>query len=564
MLHPSLTRWFPFLTWPRPDRALLQGEFWAGMTVGLMLVPQGVAYAALAGMPLITGIYASLVPAFVAVLWSSSTRLGVGPTALTSLLIGASLTGLADPGSAHWVALAAWMALLSGLLQMVLGIVRFGWLLNLVTSPVLNGFTQAAALLILASQLPALLGLRTTWNAVAASPSLHHFDGTAAAFGLGSLALLMLARRLRPSFPTAIVVVGLAGALSWAVGFADADGAVVGALPAGLPVPYWPGWLSWDEFGSLLMPVLVITLVSFLETASSAKVEHQRGGTRWNENQDLIAHGLAKMSSGLCGSFTTSASFSRSAINLYAGAKSGWATLFAVALVLVVLLWLTPALYHVPQSVLAAVVVTAVTSLIKPRSLLHLWKISRVEALIGGVTFALTLATAPRLYWGVLVGLVMNLSHFLYQRLHPRIIEVGLHPDGSLRDRHLWQLPPLAPHLLAVRMDAELDFASATALERHVAEHLSTHPEVRQVCLFAQPINRIDVTGVEIFLRLRGLVRERGGTLHISGLKLPVEQVLERAGALVPHADLAMYRTDAEALAALQQGVSQPPRDSGG
>ncbi len=563
MLHPSLTRWFPFLAWPRPDRALLQGEFWAGMTVGLMLVPQGVAYAALAGMPLITGIYASLVPAFVAVLWSSSTRLGVGPTALTSLLIGASLTGLADPGSAHWVALAAWMALLSGLLQMVLGIVRFGWLLNLVTSPVLNGFTQAAALLILGSQLPALLGLRTTWNAVASSPSPHHFNGTAAAFGLGSLALLMLARRLRPSFPTAIVVVGLAGALSWAVGFADADGAVVGALPAGLPVPYWPGWLSWDEFGSLLMPVLVITLVSFLETASSAKVEHQRGGTRWNENQDLIAHGLAKMSSGLCGSFTTSASFSRSAINLYAGAKSGWATLFAVALVLVVLLWLTPALYHVPQSVLAAVVVTAVTSLIKPKSLLHLWKISRVEALIGGVTFALTLATAPRLYWGVLVGLVMNLSHFLYQRLHPRIIEVGLHPDGSLRDRHLWQLPPLAPHLLAVRMDAELDFASATALERHVAEHLSTHPEVRQVCLFAQPINRIDVTGVEIFLRLRGLVRERGGTLHISGLKLPVQQVLERAGALVPHADLAMYRTDAEALAALQQGVSQPPRDSG-
>ncbi|KAB2897487.1 MAG: SulP family inorganic anion transporter, partial [Burkholderiaceae bacterium] len=419
-------------------------------------------------------------------------------------------------------------------------------------------------LLILASQLPALLGLRTTWNAVATSPSLHHFDGTAAAFGLGSLALLMLARRWRSSFPAAIVVIGLAGLLSWALGYADADGAVVGALPAGLPAPYWPGWLSWDEFGSLILPVLVVTLVSFLETASSAKVEHQRGGTRWNENQDLIAHGLAKMSAGLCGSFATSASFSRSAINLYAGAKSGWATLFAIALVLAVLLWLTPALYHVPQSVLAAVVVTAVTSLIKPASLLHLWKISRVEALIGGVTFALTLATAPRMYWGVLVGLVMNLSHFLYQRLHPRIIEVGLHPDGSLRDRHLWHLPPLAPQLLAVRMDAELDFASASALERHVSEHFATHPEVRQVCLFALPINRIDVTGVEMFLRLRGLVRERGGTLHISGLKLPVERVLGRAGALAPHTDLAMYRTDAEALAALQQGVAQPATGPGG
>ena len=523
------------------------------MTVGLMLVPQGVAYAALAGMPLVTGIYASLVPALVAVLWSSSTRLGVGPTALTSLLIGASLTGMAEPGSAHWVALAAWMALLSGLVQLLLGAARFGWLLNLVTSPVLNGFTQAAAWLILASQLPALLGLRTTWHAFAVSPSVHHFDGVALAFGLGSLGLLVVARRWRSTFPAAIVVVAVAAFISWAAGYADAHGAVVGHLPAGLPAPYWPGWLSWDEFGGLLMPVLVVTLVSFLETASSAKVEHQQGGTRWNENQDLIAHGMAKISSGLCGSFATSASFSRSAINLYAGARSGWATLFALALVLAVLLFLTPALYHVPQSVLAAVVVTAVTGLIKPASMFKLWRVSRVEAVIGGITFLLTLATAPRMYWGVLVGLTMNLSHFLYLRLHPRIIEVGMHPDGSLRDRHLWQLPPLAPGLLALRMDAELDFASSAALERRVSESLADRPDLHHVCLFALPINRVDVTGVETFIRLRTLVSAGGGTLHVSGLKLPVEQVLLRAGAIQPGSGFASYRTDAEALSSLQR-----------
>ncbi|MFZ3123862.1 MAG: SulP family inorganic anion transporter, partial [Acidovorax sp.] len=185
-LH-TLSRWFPFLAWPRPDLALLKGEFWAGMTVGLMLVPQGVAYAALAGMPLVTGIYASLVPALVAVLFSASTRLGVGPTALTSLLIGASLSGLAEPGSAQWVAMAAWMAILSGLVQLVMGLARFGWLLNLVTSPVLSGFTQAAALLILSSQLGALTGLRSDLGALWTTPSLGHFDLTAAAFGLGSL-----------------------------------------------------------------------------------------------------------------------------------------------------------------------------------------------------------------------------------------------------------------------------------------------------------------------------------------------------------------------------------------
>lgn len=542
----------------------MQGEFWAGMTVGLMLVPQGVAYAALAGMPLVTGIYASLIPALVAVLWSSSTRLGVGPTALTSLLIGASLTGMAEPGSAHWVALAAWMALLSGLLQMVLGVARFGWLLNLVTSPVLNGFTQAAALLILASQLPALLGLRTSWGALAASPSLHHFDLTALAFGLGSMALLVLARRWRSGFPAAIVVIALAALASWVAGYADADGAVVGHLPSGLPSPYWPGWLSWGELGTLVMPVLVVTLVSFLETASSAKVEHQQGGTRWNENQDLIAHGMAKISAGLCGSFATSASFSRSAINLYAGAKTGWATLFSLVLVLATLLWLTPALYHVPQSVLAAVVVTAVTSLIKPGVMLGLWRISRVETAISLVTFGLTLATAPRMYWGVLVGLLMNLSHFLYQRLHPRIIEVGLHPDGSLRDRHLWQLPPLAPRVLALRMDAELDFASANALERRVATELADRPELRHLCLFALPINRIDVTGVEAFMRLRALMQGLGGTLHVAGIKLPVHQVLDNAGAMVPGPNFVTHRTDAEAIAALQRPAPASPRAAPG
>ena len=560
MPTPVLHRWFPFLAWPRPSGELLQGEFWAGMTVGLMLVPQGVAYAALAGMPLVTGIYASLVPALVAVLWSSSTRLGVGPTALTSLLIGASLTGMAEPGSAHWVALAAWMALLSGLLQLTLGVVRFGWLLNLVTSPVLGGFTQAAALLILASQLPALLGLRTSWSALASSPSLQHFDFTALAFGLGSWAFLVLAKRWRSSFPAAIVLIALAALISWAIDYADTDGAVIGHLPSGLPSPYWPGWLSWHELGTLVMPVMVVTLVSFLETASSAKVEHQQGGTRWNENQDLIAHGLAKMSSGLCGSFATSASFSRSAVNLYAGAKTGWATLFALLLVLATLLWLTPALYHVPQSVLAAVVVTAVTNLIKPRTMFQLWRISRVETVIGLATFGLTLATAPRLYWGVLVGILMNLSHFLFQRLHPRIIEVGLHADGSLRDRHLWQLAPLAPRTLALRLDAALDFASAGQFERHMTEYLAEHPTTRHVCLFAQPINRIDATGAEVFARVLGQLHERRVTLLIVGLKLPAERVLRAAGALGEWPLLQMVRTDAEALAALAR-QEEPPAD---
>ena len=212
-----------------------------------------------------------------------------------------------------------------------------------------------------------------------------------------------------------------------------------------------------------------------------------------------------------------------------------------------------------PQPVLAAVVVTAVTSLIKPSGMFGLWRVSRVETVIGLVTFGLTLATAPRMYWGVLIGLLMNLSHFLYQRLHPRIIEVGLHPDGSLRDRHLWQLPPLAPEVLALRMDAELDFASANALERRVADELAERPSIRHLCLFALPINRIDVTGVEAFIRLRALLQSHGGTLHVTGIKLHVQHTLENAGALAHGPNFALYRTDAEAIAALQPQAPTPP-----
>jgi SulP family sulfate permease len=541
-----LQRLFPFLSWPRPDATLLRGEAMAGLTVGLMVIPQGVAYAALAGMPLITGIYASLLPALIAVLFSASPRLSVGPTALTCLLVSASLSGLAAPGSPQWIALAVWLALLSGLLQIVLGFARFGWLLNLVNSPVLMAFTQAAAVLIIASQLPALLGFEA-WDALFTQPTVHW---PAMLFGAASLALLILARRLRPGFPTVLTVVVGSAAISYAVGFEARGGAVIGTLPQGLPMPYLPDWPGWSTLGQLVVPTLVITLVSFLETASSAKVDNSQRGQRWDQDQDLIGQGLAKLASGFSGAFPTSSSFSRSALNLYAGAKTGWATVFSVGVVLLALVLLTPLLHHVPLAVLAAIVLVAVTGLIKPRSFTHLWKLSRVEAVIAGITFGVTVLAAPRLYWGVIAGVLMALSHFLYLRLHPRIIEVGLHGDGSLRDRHLWKLPPLAPHLYALRMDAALDFATAAGFERAVAEHVTAHPDTRHVMLIAHPINWIDATGAEAFGRLRQQLDDQRIELHLVGIKLPVENVLKLAGHLDESPRLHLYRTEAEALRA--------------
>ncbi len=542
------SRWFPFLQWSRPDATLLRSETVSAFTVAIILVPQAVAYAALAGMPLITGLYASLLPALVSTLWGGTSRLSVGPTALSCLLIAASLQGMAQPASAEWVVLAVWLALLSGLLQLGLGLLRAGWLVNMISAPVMAGFTQAAGFLIMGSQLPAMLGLHGPLGSLLVQPQ---FAWPEMAFGVGSFVVLWLAKTYVPRWPMVLVTVVVSALLSYFFGFETRGGAVVGTLPAGLPALDWPALLPWPQMSNLLLPAAIIALVTFLEAASSAKVQNQQDGGLWNDNQDLIGQGLAKIASGLSGGFPTSTSFARSAVNIYAGAKTGWSALISTGFVLLALLFLMPALHYVPLAVLSAVVIVAVSGLIRPTQFLKFWKISPTESLISQATFALTLVTAPRIYWGVLAGAMLGLVDFLYQRLHPRIIEVGLHPDGSLRDRHLWKLEPLAQHLYALRMDGGLDFASASSFERNIAEFLSQHPQTRHVCLFAQPINRIDATGVEVFASLVAMLQVRGITLHISGIKLPVETVLRRAGLLQEHPLLQCYRTDAEALVRL-------------
>ena len=547
----SLHAWFPFLRWPRLTPALFRQEWAAGFSVALLMVPQSVAYAALAGMPLVTGLYAALLPALVGVMWGGSTRLSIGPSALTCVLISASLTGLAQPSSAQWVNLAIWLALLAGTLQLLMGVLRYGWLLNLISSPVMMGFTQAAGLLIMASQLPALTGWQTDGS----------FQWTDIGFGAASLAALFLAKKWAPKSPSIMLVVAASAAVSYAMGYAANGGAVIGALPASLPSLGLPQLLTLEELMFLAGPAVLIALVSFLEAASCAKTENQKEGTVWQENQDLMGQGLAKIVSGLSGSFATSTSFSRSAINLASGAQTGWAVVGTTSFVLLAV-FASPALFHVPRAVLAAVVILAVSSLIQPMAFVKLWRIARIEAITAGMTFGITLLSAPRIYWGVLAGVLLGLSHFLYTRLHPRIIEVGLHEDGSLRDRHLWHLPPLAANVFAIRMDAELDFAAASSFEKYITEKLSDQAQIQHVCLFAQPINRIDATGVETLQQLRHYLQRRGIQLHISGIKLPVENALKLAGELGLDSQVILYRTDNEALHALRALTIQPSKGS--
>ena len=399
-----------------------------------------------------------------------------------------------------------------------------------------------------------LLGWTTPANG---QPLWTGLNLQALAMGAGSLALMVVLRRVAPRLPVILFAVMLAGGLSWAMGYAQ-WAQVVGPVPAGFPALSLPQWPGWREVGTLLVPAAVLALVSLLETASSARIDNLDKGVPWDQDQDLIGQGLAKISAAFCGTFATSTSFSRSALNLAAGAQTAWASLICIAGVALTLLLLTPLLAPVPQATLAAIVIITVVNLIKPSQWRALWRVSRMEAVGAAITFGVTLATAPRIYWGVVAGIVLSLTQLLVWRLHPRIIELGLHPDGSLRDRHLWQLRPLAPQLLALRMDAALDFSTASAFEKRVLAELSAAPDTRHLFLFAQPINRMDASGVEAFEHLLDDLGERGLALHLVGVKLPAYRMLEAAGAL-NHPALVLHRTDADALQAIASLPAEHP-----
>lgn len=547
----AMRRYLPFLNWPRLTLKLFEREFFAGLTVGLMALPQSVAYAGLAGMPLVTGIYATLLPTLVAALFSATPRLAVGPTALTCLLVFGSLSGMAEPGSAQWVVLAGWLALLSGAFQVALGGLRQGWLMDLVSSPVLMAFTQAAALLIITSQLPGLLALQWSDGVV------HDWHPPSAILGLLSLAFILACKRLRPSIPAVFFLLVVTAAVAWWFDWDSHGVGVVGPLPGGFPPLGWPGWLGWESLLELVVPALVIALVSFMETAASARLDNAQSGERWDRDQDLIGQGAAKLAAALCGAFPTSTSFSRSALNLFAGAQTGWSNVFCCVVVGVVLAVGLPVLAWVPKAVLAAVVVASVLGLFKVQPWKLLWHTSRRDLFVAVPTLVITYVAAPSMYWGICAGLVLSLLIFVYRRLNPRIVELGRHPDQSLRDRHLWGLPPLHEGCLVVRPDCSLDYLIAPAFERRMLDFCEGRNDLHAVYIFMTGVNLIDATGLEVLSRLFDRFRKQGMSIHLVGAKLDVDRRMKLL--FSRREDVRFHRTEQEALESMEEAVPEEP-----
>lgn len=534
----------------------LKQDAWAGLSVGLVLVPQAVAYATLAGMPAETGLYAALLPAIVGILWGSSGLLAVGPVALTSLLTFGSLAPLATPGSATWVGLAIWLSIYAGIMQFALGAFRLGRIANLVSQPVMVGFVNAAAIIIIFSQLPSLLGLpglsaqalagfAERWSVAPMQAMLP------ALFGCGALVFLLAARRFFPAVPGVLLVTGAGIAVSAAINYAGLGGSIVGTISAGLPALILPPSIPLASHQELWPAALVLALISFTEAMSSCRIIAQKRNERWDENQELIGQGLAKVASGFSGAFPVSGSFSRSALNLYAGATSAWSTLVATVCVLLSLLFLTDMIYFLPRSVLAAMVIVPVFSLLHLSAFRRLTRLSRLDGAIAATTFLVTLLSMPRLHWGVVAGVGLTMASYLYRRADPRIIEVSLHEDGTLRDRSRFDLPPLAGDLLAVRVDAALNFLTAAAFERFVNEQCQANPNVRRVLVSSGGINSIDTTGIDCLERLQMSLHSAGISLYLSAVKKQVWDMIDRTALPAVLGADHFFATDAEAVAAL-------------
>jgi SulP family sulfate permease len=661
-------RFFPFLGWAREiNRKSLRADLVAGLTVALVLIPQSMAYAQLASLPAYYGLYAAFLPPMVAALFGSSRQLATGPVAVVSLLTAAALEPLATAGGDAYIAYAVLLAFVVGVFQLLLGLLRLGLVVNFLSHPVINGFTNAAAIIIATSQVSKLFGVyvdkadlhyETLWRVIVAATHYTHWP----TLGLGALAFaIMYALKLvNPRIPYVLVAVAITATISWATGFEhdervpiaqvhsedvrqaieefnntiaaiettseeraqlnhrvvdaaerfgkqseayfhlthrldllnltlghlkgeasqlrkefrslhfravrqgdklafylDAEvpagaakdgrrwrlkvsnarlktdslefmggGAVVGEVPPGLPEIKTPDMDTKTILRFLPMAV-IISLLGFMEAISIAKAMALRTGQRLDVNQELIGQGLANIFGAFTRSYPVSGSFSRSALNAAAGAVTGLSSVFTSLVVVVTLIYFTPLLYYIPQSVLAAVIMSAVIGLLNIKGFIHAYRAQRYDGVIAAISFVATLAFAPHLDRGILIGVLLSVGHYLYRNTKPKLARLSLHPDHSLRDAERHALRECV-HIGVIQFEGPLFFANANYLENQIADRLETMPQLRHIHLVGNSVSEMDASGEETLSLLVDRLGERGVEISLSGLNENVLDTMRR------------------------------------
>jgi MFS superfamily sulfate permease-like transporter len=679
-----------FFDWPEGyNSQSLKTDILAGLTVALVLIPQSMAYAELAGLPSYYGLYASFLPPIVASLFGSSRQLATGPVAVVSLLTSTSLEPLATAGSQEYIAYAILLALLVGAFQFSLGVLRLGLVVNFISHPVVNGFSTAAALITATSQLPKLLGVyvdkaphhyETIYSTIIAA--WHHTHWPTLLMASLAFAIMYGLKRVSPRIPNVLVAVVVTTVLSWALGFeqkavvniADinsaktsreiakfnhavisvtllsekraalirdlkasgrfqdplealdkkyavehasiqiqqykdqarnyrknirslrfngvrqtaatpkfypageipekiegdgriwqiqvgnapllthrlqliAGGKVVAKVPRGLPALSIPEF-DYHVIGYLLPFAVIISLLGFMEAISVAKAMAAKTGQRLDPNRELIGQGLANMCGAVAKSYPTSGSFSRSAVNLQSRAISSLSSVFTSLTVVIVLLFLTPLFYHLPQSVLAAIIMMAVVGLINVKGFIHAWQAQWHDGAISIITFACTLVFAPHLDRGIVVGVSLSILVFLYKNMRPKVVDLSLDIDRALHDAVASGLEE-CKYIDVVRFDGPLFFANASYLEDQIRNRRRTKKELKHIIISAGSINDIDASGEEALSLTVDRVRSAGIDISLSAVNRSVMKVLTQTHLIVKIGEDHIYPTIEAAISVI-------------
>ena len=549
----------------RYDRRDLGADLGAGLTVAVMLVPQGMAYALLAGMPPVAGLYASTVPLVAYALVGSSRALAVGPVAIMSLLTLAGVGALAEPGSPEFIGLAGLLALIVGALQLVLGLLRGGVIVAFLSHAVVSGFTSAAAIVIGLSQLQHLIGVpleadRPVMLVAEALTRLGEAHLPTVALGVAAVALLVAGKRLPRRFPTPLVVVVLATLLVSLVGLAEQGVRTVGAVPAGLPLPRLPE-APLAAILDLLPIALTIAFVGFMESVAVARSLAAKDGERIDADRELTGLGLANLAAGMLAAFPVTGGFSRSAVNHQAGSRSGLASVVTALLVALTLLALTPLFRELPQAALAALVIVAVAGLIDTAEPRHLWRVRRSDAVTLAVTFLATLLIGVEP--GILIGVGFSLAVFVWRSAFPHVAVMGrLDESGVWRNVTRYPDVRLSQQLVVLRPDASLYFANATYLRDVVERALAERAEAGGLVLDLSAVNDVDAVGLGALDQLIAELDQRGLEVHLAGMKGPVRDVAARAGWLERHAGRAFHLSIDQAVATAEAACRRRSADA--
>ncbi len=572
-----MAAFLPILAWGQAyNREVLTGDLIAAVIVTIMLIPQSLAYAMLAGLPPVVGLYASIMPLVLYAVFGTSRTLSVGPVAVISLMTASAAGMVAPAGTPEYLEAAVTLAALSGVMLTALGLLRLGFLANLLSHPVISGFITASGILIATSQVKHILGIRgggETWpemlNGLVAG--LGAISWATVAIGVPVLAFLFWGRKgLKPALqglgmsartadisakagPVVAVVCTILAVIGFDLGTKGV--AVVGAVPQGLP-PFTLPSVDPGLIAQLWVPALLISIIGFVESVSVAQTLAAKRRQRISPDQELIGLGASNIASALSGGYPVTGGFARSVVNFDAGAQTPAAGAFTAIGIALASLYLTPLLFHLPVATLAATIIVAVLSLVDFKTPRQLWAYSRADFVAHAATIIVTLLAGVER--GVIAGVGVGLMLYLWRASRPHAAIVGRVPGtGHFRNVERHQVITL-PHLLTIRVDESLTYLNARWLEEYVLELVAERPALRHVVLMASAVNAVDASGLESLEAVNHRLGDAGVGLHLSEVKGPVLDRLQRSH-LLHHLNGRVFLSQDQAFTALAQDTGAPP-----